>query len=216
MNQALPKPFVFVIMPFDAAWRDYYELGIKPACEAAGAVSARVDEQIFLETILDRIYAQIEQADLVVAEMTDRNPNVFYETGYAHGIAKPVLLLTRTADDIPFDLRQYPHVVHEGSIVTLRERLEERVRWCLDNPELARAALRRHAAAEQNELALMAEHIVNYLNANHFKSMSFARIQAQIDEGYTDDKLLRLIAQSPSRFRRVRLRDDRRGIALVT
>jgi hypothetical protein len=102
------KPFVFVVMPFSPVWNDAYELGIKPACEAAGAECARVDEQIFLETILDRIYAQIERADLIIAEMTGRNPNVYYEAGFAHGLAKPVILLTNSAEDIPFDLRQYP------------------------------------------------------------------------------------------------------------
>src|SRR6266511_5314990 len=96
------KPFVFVFMPFSEDFKDVYELGIKAACASVGAECARVDEQIFLESILERIYKQIEIADLIIAEMSDRNANVFYETGYAHGLGKRVILLTRESGDIPF------------------------------------------------------------------------------------------------------------------
>jgi hypothetical protein len=72
-----PKPFVSVLMPFDAAFADVYQLGIKPAAEGAGAYCERIDEQIFAESILGGIYDQIAKADLIVADMTHRNPNVF-------------------------------------------------------------------------------------------------------------------------------------------
>jgi hypothetical protein len=51
-----PKPFVFVLMPFAKEYNDTYKLGIKEACEDAGAYCERVDEQIFTERILDRVY----------------------------------------------------------------------------------------------------------------------------------------------------------------
>ena len=44
--------------------------------------------------------------------MTGMNPNVFYEVGYAHALNKRVILLTETAEDIPFDLKHTPHVVY--------------------------------------------------------------------------------------------------------
>jgi nucleoside 2-deoxyribosyltransferase len=99
----LPKPFVFVLMPFDKKFNDVYQLGIQKACDDVGAYAERIDEQIFGESILQRIYNQIAKADVVVADMTGRNPNVFYETGYAHALGKNVILLTQNANDIPFD-----------------------------------------------------------------------------------------------------------------
>ena len=66
----MDRPFVFVIMSFGAEFGDVYELGIRPACEAAGVDCQRVDEQFFLESILERIYGQIERADIVIAELT--------------------------------------------------------------------------------------------------------------------------------------------------
>jgi len=204
------RPYVFVIMPFDRAWQDLYEFGVKGACEAAGATCARADEHIFLQNILDRLYEEIDRADLVVAELSDHNPNVYYETGYAHGIGKPVILLTKSADDIPFDLLHYPHVVHEGSIATLRQALEERVRWCIEHPEEANRGRRGQA-----ELDRMAQHITNYLRANDLGMVSFDRVRRNINPGYSDEKLLQLIDGSPSQFRRVRLQGGRPGIGLV-
>src|SRR5690349_2521588 len=98
MTETAPKHFVFVLMPFDETFADAYQLGIKEACREAGAYCERVDEQIFQDSILERIYNQIARADIIIADMTGRNPNVFYETGYAHALGKQVILVTRDAD----------------------------------------------------------------------------------------------------------------------
>jgi hypothetical protein len=129
-----PKPFAFVLMPFDESFDDVYKLSIKPACQAAGAYCERVDEQIFNERILDRIYNQIAKADLVIADMTGRNANVFYEVGYAHAIGKLTILLTQKGDDIPFDLKHFPHIVYGTKISIIRDELEKRVKYFIDNP----------------------------------------------------------------------------------
>ena len=125
------KPFAFVLMPFDGIFDDTYRFGIKETAESLDIVAERVDEQIYQESILDRIYRQIELADIVIADMTGRNPNVFYEVGYAHAKGKLCILLTSDAADIPFDLKHRRHVVYQGSIQTLRERLVEELRWAL-------------------------------------------------------------------------------------
>lgn len=118
-------------MPFSDEFADVYEIGIKEACSLAGAYCERVDEQIYQERILDRIYNQIAKADLVVADMTGRNPNVFYEVGYAHALGKRTILLTKSADDIPFDLKHFPHIVYGSRLRVLRDSLEKRVKHFL-------------------------------------------------------------------------------------
>lgn len=134
MEPMKPKPFVLVLMPFSDDFDDVYRLGIKETCQDEGAHCERVDEQFFDGSILQRIYSQIDKADLIVSDMTGRNPNVFYETGYAHALGKRVILLTHTVDDIPFDLQHYPHIVYDGRISFLRDELAKRVRWALDHP----------------------------------------------------------------------------------
>ena len=110
-------------MPFDASFNDIYEFGIKGACLDAGLYCERVDEQVFLGSMLERIYSQISRADILVADMTGRNANVFYEVGYAHALGKNVVLLTSIAQDIPFDLKHFPHIVYGNEIKTLKASL---------------------------------------------------------------------------------------------
>jgi len=130
-----PKPFVFVLMPFNEDFDDIYKLGIKEAAKEVGAYAERVDEQIFNEGILERIFNQISKADVIVADMTGRNPNVFYEVGYAHALGKIVLLLTQKADDIPFDLKHKQHIIYgnNGSkIQSLRSELNPKLIWAIN------------------------------------------------------------------------------------
>jgi nucleoside 2-deoxyribosyltransferase len=122
--------FAFVLMPFDTSFDDIYRLGIKETAEKLGIRAERVDEQIFhKENILDRIYSQIDTADFIIADLTGRNPNVFYETGYAHAKGKLCLLLTSRADDIPFDLKHHRHIIYGDSIQNLRQAVEKDLDW---------------------------------------------------------------------------------------
>lgn len=123
------KPFAFVLMPFDDSFSDIYRLGIQAAATECGVVAERVDEQTYSETILERIYRQIEIADFVIADMTGRNPNVFYEVGYAHARGKLCTLLTQRVEDIPFDLQHHRHIIYNGSIQTLKEKLLLEISW---------------------------------------------------------------------------------------
>jgi hypothetical protein len=78
---------------------------------------------------LERIYRQIDLADIIIADMTGQNPNVFYEVGYAHAKGKMCILLTSNADDIPFDLKHHRHIVYGDSINSLREKILEELKW---------------------------------------------------------------------------------------
>jgi nucleoside 2-deoxyribosyltransferase len=64
---------------------------------------------------MDDITNSIRKARLIVADLTGRNANVFYEVGIAHALNKPVLLMTQSIDDVPFDLRHRRALVYEYS-----------------------------------------------------------------------------------------------------
>lgn len=131
--------FTFVLMPFDQEFDDVYKLGIKEVAKSLGVVAERVDEQSFSETILERIYRQIESADFIIADMTGRNPNVFYEVGYAHAKKKPVILVTKEAEDIPFDLKHHRHLIYGEKIMDLRDKLGAEITWIKSEIEKSRA-----------------------------------------------------------------------------
>ena len=131
------RPFALVLMPFAREFDDIYKLGIKQACIDVGILAERVDEQIYSETMLERIYRQIENADIIIADMTGKNANVFYEVGYAHAKKKMCALITQKKEDIPFDLQQHYHIIYDGRILELKESLKPRLLWM--KAELERA-----------------------------------------------------------------------------
>lgn len=99
-------PLLFVVMPFDS------KLGLEPVLQVIRDVGAarglevqRGDDVYSDKVVMDEIWSSIYHARLVVADCTGRNANVLYEIGLAHAAGRPVILLTQTIEDIPFDLR---------------------------------------------------------------------------------------------------------------
>ncbi len=127
-------------MPFDDAFNDTYKLGIKETAAQLDISAERVDEQIFQEGILERIYRQIDVSDLIIADMSGQNPNVFYEVGYAHAKEKLCILMTKNADDIPFDLKHHRHIVYGESISGLKESLAAELVWAKNEIENVRSS----------------------------------------------------------------------------
>ncbi len=166
---------------------------------------------MFLENILERIYGQIEKAEVIMAEITGHKPNVLYEVGYAHGMGKPVILVTSDAEEIPFDLKHYPHVVYGGQIRTLKSELEKKIRWCSEHPELLRSPTFRLSTA--NELDQIDQEVSSYLKKNHYARASFSRLEKMM--GVSDELLRSLIRRRPDKFCYSLLKGDKPGIALI-
>lgn len=96
----------FVMMPFAPPLGDYYTKIYEPAIKKAGLNPVRADNEIFgTGKIVDQIWSGINSAKVLVAELTDRNANVFYELGLAHALKKPVVLVSSNEKDVPFDLQ---------------------------------------------------------------------------------------------------------------
>jgi len=115
---------VFVIMPFAEAFDDVYELGIKASVEALGWECQRSDEIIHNRDIMCQVCQGIRQARFIIADLTGRNANVFYELGMAHALEKDVILLAQDVGDVPFDLRPM-NIIEYATILPLRQRLTE-------------------------------------------------------------------------------------------
>ncbi|MDQ6775219.1 MAG: nucleoside 2-deoxyribosyltransferase [Actinomycetota bacterium] len=104
----------FVMQPFNGPLGGYYESIYKPAIEQAGMQPLRADAEIFgTGKIMDQIWRGIRSAKVLVAELTTKNPNVFYELGLAHALEKPVVLVSSNEDDVPFDLRHIRVILYD-------------------------------------------------------------------------------------------------------
>jgi hypothetical protein len=109
----------FVLMPFAAEFSEIYNLFIARALDRAGYEVMRADDIVSQQNILHDIVSYIATSDLIVADLTGSNPNVYYELGIAHALRKPVVLLTQSVEELPFDLRPYrviPYNTHFAAI----------------------------------------------------------------------------------------------------
>lgn len=129
----------FVMQPFAAPLGDYYEKIYRPAIEKAGLRPVRADAEIFATgKIMDQVWRGINAAKVLVAELTTRNPNVFYELGLAHAMKKPVVLVSAKEEDVPFDLQHIRVIYYDMSDPfwgnKLIEKVAENILSAIQNP----------------------------------------------------------------------------------
>ena len=123
---------VFILMAFDEKFDDVYEAFIKPLFEESKAESFNVDRADDIhnqQNIMQDIVTRIAQSHLIVADLTDNNPNVFYELGVAHTLGRPVILLAQNMDDVPFDLRAYRVLIYDTHFTKIAAAREELGRY---------------------------------------------------------------------------------------
>ena len=132
----------FVMQPFAPPLGDYYEKVFKPAIDKAGLNPVRADAEIFgTGKIMDQVFQGIVSAKVLVAELTTRNPNVFYELGVAHALKKPVVLVSAREEDVPFDLHHIRVIYYDVNDpfwgAKLIEKVAENILSAIQNPEEA-------------------------------------------------------------------------------
>jgi tetratricopeptide (TPR) repeat protein len=117
LQKSKPKrglPHAFVVMPFgrkqglDGRWIDFnaiYQDLIKPALEEAGFEPFRADEESISGDILTDMFQELLLADLVIADLSVDNANVFYELGVRHALRKRGLVHIQSGRSyLPFDI----------------------------------------------------------------------------------------------------------------
>jgi len=123
----------FVIMTFIPTYNTEYERVIRPAVEAVGLACIRADEIYSRPQIMADIWKSIRSARIVIAELTGRNTNVFYEVGLAHTLGKPVIIITRSEEDVPFDLKALRYVYYNTEDPFWGENLKKALSDMLQN-----------------------------------------------------------------------------------
>lgn len=113
-NKPKGLPHAFVVMPFgrkqggDGRWYDFdaiYNDLIRPSLETAGFESFRADEESVSGDILTDMFQELLLADLVIADLSIDNANVFYELGVRHALRKRGLVHIQSGRSyMPFDI----------------------------------------------------------------------------------------------------------------
>ncbi len=130
----------FVIMPFGKYGTDEYErnlkiyqMMIKPVLQEYGYETRRADEFENMGNITQDIIENLHQADLVVADLSGRNANVFYELGVRHALRHcGTIPIIREGETLPFDIANYRAIFYSSE---------------LDGPDKFKRELRRRVEA---------------------------------------------------------------------
>jgi hypothetical protein len=131
----------FTIMPY-GDWPDYYyETIYSPAIKTAGLTPRRADDFNRPSAITHDIWVLTNQAKVILADLSGKNPNVFYELGLGHALAKPAILITDAMEEIPFDLRSLRIIVYNKNQpdwgILLQEAIQTAIREVLASPSEA-------------------------------------------------------------------------------
>ena len=94
----------FVLMPFGEWFDRYYKEIYAPAIKEAGFEPLRADSLFNSGSVIEQIWQQIRKAKALLADLTGKNPNVFYELAVRHAVRKPVIHLLEIGQEIPFDV----------------------------------------------------------------------------------------------------------------
>lgn len=130
----------FVLMPFSTHLTPIYSDHIKSVCNQLNLKCLRADDIFSNSSIIEDIWCQINKARVIIADLTSKNPNVFYEIGIAHTIGKPVILITQDIDDILFDLRHLRHIIYQFTprgMEKFESTLHNTINNILDKPDIS-------------------------------------------------------------------------------
>lgn len=114
-NSAVSASDIFVMMPFSTALTPIYRDVLCGVARDLNLSISRADELFGSRSIMSDIWSLIIGCGVTVADLTDKNPNVFYELGIAHAVGKHVILIAQSLDDVPFDLRHMRTVIYENT-----------------------------------------------------------------------------------------------------
>lgn len=136
----------FVISPIGEAESDVRKRSdqvlrhiIRPAAEACGYKAIRADEIDKPGIITSQVIQHVVGDPLVIADLTDTNPNVFYELAIRHAIRKPLVQIIKKGERIPFDVAgtRTIHFDHHDldSVEAAKEGIIEQIKAAEKSPE---------------------------------------------------------------------------------
>jgi len=134
-----PQKKMFVAMPFQDEFRDVFDLGIKVAAEELEYLPLKVEDIKGPIAIHATIVEEIYTSDVIVADVSFPNPNVYYELGGSHAIFRhnKTIMIAREGTSIPFDLKVYQVIFYRHDargIHNLAQELIQQIKFIEEIP----------------------------------------------------------------------------------
>ena len=193
------RPYCFVIGPYGKVgsdvrkWSDGLFNGlIQPVLTAAGYDCSRLIDDTKPGDITDQIIQKLMESDLVIADLTYRNPNVFYELAVRHATGKDFILLQAPSDEkIPFDITVLHVIEVENTILgaqQARTELEKHIQKTqkgeasFENPITRyrdRLSLKQTAAPQDKVLLELMDQVRSLSNMVESQQKKLGRMEAE-------------------------------------
>lgn len=146
-NMLSDEQMCFVISPIGkkesenfVLFKEVLDYLIKPAVNNSGYKLhvLRADEIDKSGSIIREILYNIKNSFIVIADLTNQNPNVFYELGVRHSLNTRTILIAQDEKFIPFDLRDYRTIIYDMStakgIRQFEIKLKKYIKEIYENP----------------------------------------------------------------------------------
>jgi hypothetical protein len=115
----------FIVMPYGPNWFDDVHQTIRDAGKTQNFNCVLSLNMATAGQIVDQVWQQLRYAETIVADLTGRNSNVFYEVGLAHALGKQIIFITQDSDQLPFDVSTSRCIKYqETDLVSLQKELE--------------------------------------------------------------------------------------------
>ncbi|MDN5026555.1 hypothetical protein PCY12_04300 [Streptococcus sp. SPS1] len=101
-----------------------YKYLIAPVCEDLGYKPVRVDHVNAVDNINTTIINYLKTAPMVIADMTDHNPNAFYELGFRQALELPLVPIIKVGGNLPFDVMTTRTVFYDTDVAKIEESKE--------------------------------------------------------------------------------------------
>ena len=101
-----------------------YRYLIAPVCEELGYKPVRVDHVNAVDNINETVINYLKTAPMVVADMTEHNPNAFYELGFRQALELPLVPIIKVGERLPFDVITTRTVFYDTDVAKIEESKE--------------------------------------------------------------------------------------------
>lgn len=126
MIELRKKQTCFVAMPFDNKFDEIFDV-ILSCIEDQNYRCVRVDKESFTKSIVEKIFIEIANCRLMIFLTTDKNPNTFFEGGYALALGKEIITITDYFQNLPFDVRDRNAIEYRDDLKKLKKELTHKL-----------------------------------------------------------------------------------------
>ena len=181
-----------------------YKYLIAPVCEELGYKPVRVDHVNAVDNINTTIINYLKTAPMVIADMTDHNPNAFYELGFRQALELPLVPIIKVGGNLPFDVMTTRTVFYDTDVAKIeesKENLKAKIQ-SFKNFEMPESRLDKSLTLEDlnDKLTKKLDKILNLLEKNQSNSSRGIIGGLNLNESQIDYQSL--IQQSQDRITR--------------